>query len=158
MIRKIFFIIIALLISCISVGAYFILQKDDSVYFKVIETPFEEQPAPLGSSLTEWTKQKDRKKGVHLYSFDSGNPYEFIFYDNTDFGENLYNTSKISAKLYDDLLRIDIDEKYASDENFVNDRILAYFIIKEKPATIEVYRNGVQELYEMENGDEAITK
>lgn len=86
----------------------------------------------------------------YVYSLESGNPYQLLFYDNSRRGQNLYQTSVLKARLHSNTLRIDIEERDAVDDSFVNDSIAAYFSIKTKPKKIEVYRNGTEVQYEME--------
>jgi len=149
-------LIVLMLLIVAGVGVYAIRQNGASVYYRIIDEPAD----ALDTSRIEWITQKNAQKGVHLYSVKTSTPYELLFYDNTRYGEqqDRYRTSTLHAKLYGQTLRIDIDEQYAMDESFINDRILAHFIIKDEPAIIEVYRNGVKEQYDIESGTEKISQ
>jgi hypothetical protein len=151
--RKFLFIGVVLII-CISAGAYTLANSSDPVYYRIIQEPAD----ALDASRIEWMKQKDMQKGVHLYSLETGNPYELLVYDNSRLEENVYRTTTFNSKLQDKTLRIDINDRDAADDSFVNETVIAYFIIKDKPVAIEVYRNGVKEDYKMESGDENISK
>ncbi len=153
MVRKIL-IAAVLLIICAGAGAYLLREQGDVVYFRIIEEPAD----ALDASRVEWLRQKDNAHGVHLYALETSNPYELLVYDNAHRGMNLYRTSTLRARLFDGTLRIDIDEEDAVDDSFVQDSLLAYFIIKDKPVAIDVYRNGVKESYDAEAGTETISK
>lgn len=145
---------VLLLVGGVASGTYYFFHKGDPVYYRILEEPAE----ALDAGRVAWMREKDRQKGVHLYSLETGNPYELLVYDNSHAGENLYRTSKLDAKLYDGTLRIDIIDSNAQDDSFVNDRLIAYFIIKEKPRSIEVYRNEKKEPFTVESGGEKISQ
>jgi hypothetical protein len=143
-----------LLLAIVGAAVFLASRGGDPVYFRMIDSPED----ALDASRLEWMRQKDLQKGVHLYELEASNPYELLFYDNVNHGLNLYRTSTLRATLQDGVLRLAITEEDAVDDAYVNDRILAYFIIKEQPIAIEVYRNGENVPLLMESGREQISQ
>jgi len=146
-------IIVAICLIGISVSIYFYINRGETVYFQVIKD--NEQ---LDPGMIKWENDKNSDKGIHIYSLDNANPYEILFYYNKNLGKNLYTTSNLKAKIYKGVLRLDIDEQPATNDNYVNDKITAYFIIKEKPKDMEVYINGKKEEFKLEKGNNKISK
>lgn len=144
---------VSILLLGVAAASYVYFQRQP-VYFRLIEDPI----GGLDAGRMEWLKDKNEQKGIHLYSLEPSHPYELLFYDTTYIGKARYMTPRIDAQLISNILRIDVSESIAADEGLVQDKILAYFILKEKPLQIEVYRDGVQQQYEMESGTEKISR
>ncbi|GIW49033.1 MAG: hypothetical protein KatS3mg079_509 [Caloramator sp.] len=112
----------------------------------------------LNSEMIKWISDKNSDKGIYIYSLENANPYEMLFYYNKNLGKNNYVTSTLEAKNVGGVLKIKINEQPATNDNFVNDKIIAYFIIKEKPKNIEIYVNDKKEDYVLEKGINKIFK
>jgi hypothetical protein len=127
---------IVLLISISALLYFNLFHKVEPVYFQLIN---DEQK--LDNDVLKWIKSNEQNKGIHAYALDNVNPYEMLLYYNQNVGKNNYTVSELNAKTINGVLKINIDDKPATNDSFVNDKITAHFIIKSKPKDIEVYHN-----------------
>jgi hypothetical protein len=143
--------IISVLIT--SIGSYNFLNKDEVISFQIIE-----DKQHLSASLINWLNEINSDKGNHLYFVQNANHNEFLFYSNKNKGKNLYLTSTLKVKVENGSLILDIREKDAVNDEYVNDEVTAYFMIKKTPTEIKLYRNGKKENYKLEKGTFKIFK
>lgn len=124
-------------------GLYF-FNKGDVVYLAIVEPEYGPE---LNLELQKLIESEKIKVGVFAYSFSEDGVYELLLVDSRFTENNLYLNTEISARMYDDVLRIKITDSDAVSDEDVAYNQMAYLILKNEPAKIETYLNG--EIYEI---------
>jgi hypothetical protein len=139
--RKAFLLLgIIFILTLLAVGFIKIIsrsQPGQSVNFQLIS-----DYGKLNQDVMNWLKLKEPHIGLYAYSLDNATPYKLIiFYNKTDGKNFLYITLDLRARLVNETLKINIIEEPAYDDSEVENRLLAYFQMKQKPKNIKVYLN-----------------
>lgn len=129
------------------VGFYLWINNDETVHIQMIN---DEQQLSL--NLIKWKNEKNKNKGIHIYSFDNSTPYKIIVYYNNNLGKNIYSYSVLQAKIVNETLKLEINDQMATDDSFVKDKILALVTINERPKNISVFINDIKAKYTFEKG------
>ncbi len=143
-----------LVIASLLVGFYF-FNRGEEVYLRIVEPEYGPE---LNADLQNLIESEKAKVGIFTYAFSGDGVYELLLVDNRILDKNLYLNTEISARMYDDVLKIKIIDNDAVSEGDIVYNQKAYLILKSKPTKIEIYVNG--ELYEvvMEESQSQIVK
>lgn len=154
--RSPFWIVLAsIAVACGVSGMYYYNSTHRPVYYTIV-TP-EDGPL-LSDSMEGWIAGKAGTYDIHGYALESPDLYEILLLDNRFAGKNEYVRSTLKAQLVAGALEISITDEPASNDAEVHNSTEVYFILENKPGSVEVVLNGEKQTMVLEAGDQQITR